>query len=327
MRALLSLILLAVSAQAADLCVNAITRLPTPCSGSTGATGPTGPTGATGPGGSGFTPGAVAAGATSTTVATPSTTSTLDSSGNAVFGGTITSGANLPTTSGQAVWFSLALDPWLNTANTFAWGAPIGGRTGGNALKLLGPVSDPDSTHDILSCPTPSGGESQCILAVQTGTGSVVRATSPTLVTPALGTPTAIVLTNATGLPSSALPQHIVGSGTAPACAVGVALNGGTCTFSSDSTDLAGEITLVTGAIPTTGATLFTITWNLAYTTNKPVIMWSPTNAAAAGLATTAMPFYNRAASSVSASIFTSGTLALGGVATFTYNYVVIGPK
>lgn len=34
-----------------------------------------------------------------------------------------------------------------------------------------------------------------------TGTGSAVRATSPTLVTPALGTPTALVLTNATGLP------------------------------------------------------------------------------------------------------------------------------
>lgn len=34
-----------------------------------------------------------------------------------------------------------------------------------------------------------------------TGTGAVVRATSPTLVTPALGTPTALILTNATGLP------------------------------------------------------------------------------------------------------------------------------
>lgn len=36
-----------------------------------------------------------------------------------------------------------------------------------------------------------------------TGTGSVVRATSPTLVTPALGTPSALTLTNATGLPLS----------------------------------------------------------------------------------------------------------------------------
>lgn len=36
-----------------------------------------------------------------------------------------------------------------------------------------------------------------------TGTGSVVRATSPTLVTPALGTPSAVVLTNGTGLVAS----------------------------------------------------------------------------------------------------------------------------
>ena len=38
-----------------------------------------------------------------------------------------------------------------------------------------------------------------------TGTGSIVRATSPTLVTPALGTPSALVLTNATGLPFASI--------------------------------------------------------------------------------------------------------------------------
>jgi len=39
---------------------------------------------------------------------------------------------------------------------------------------------------------------------VPTGTGGVVRETSPSLVTPALGTPTSITLTNATGLPITA---------------------------------------------------------------------------------------------------------------------------
>ena len=34
-----------------------------------------------------------------------------------------------------------------------------------------------------------------------TGTGSVVRSSSPTLVSPALGTPSSVTLTNATGLP------------------------------------------------------------------------------------------------------------------------------
>ena len=43
-----------------------------------------------------------------------------------------------------------------------------------------------------------------------TGTGSVVEATSPTLVTPALGTPSSLTLTNATGLPNAA----VIGLGT-----------------------------------------------------------------------------------------------------------------
>lgn len=39
------------------------------------------------------------------------------------------------------------------------------------------------------------------LAAGETGTGPLVRQTSPTLITPALGTPTALVLTSATGLP------------------------------------------------------------------------------------------------------------------------------
>lgn len=41
------------------------------------------------------------------------------------------------------------------------------------------------------------------VISDETGTGALVFATSPTLVTPALGTPSALVLTNATGLPIS----------------------------------------------------------------------------------------------------------------------------
>lgn len=43
------------------------------------------------------------------------------------------------------------------------------------------------------------------VISDETGSGSLVFATSPTLTTPALGTPSAIVLTNATGLPLGAL--------------------------------------------------------------------------------------------------------------------------
>jgi hypothetical protein len=48
---------------------------------------------------------------------------------------------------------------------------------------------------------TPSGANLIAALTDETGTGSAVFATSPTLVTPVLGTPTSATLTNATGLP------------------------------------------------------------------------------------------------------------------------------
>lgn len=53
-----------------------------------------------------------------------------------------------------------------------------------------------------LTTPVVAANGTALVAATTTGTGStVVLATSPTLVTPALGTPSAIVLTNATGLP------------------------------------------------------------------------------------------------------------------------------
>lgn len=55
-----------------------------------------------------------------------------------------------------------------------------------------------------------SNSSGQFIADTTTGTGNAVLSTSPTLVTPALGTPSTLVLTNATGLPNAS----VIGLGT-----------------------------------------------------------------------------------------------------------------
>ena len=106
-------------------------------------------------------------------------------------------------------------------------------------------------------------------VATSTGTGSVVLNTSPTLVTPALGTPASGVLTNATGLPlttavTGILPVANGGSGTAtPAIVAGtnVTVSGtwpnqtvnSTASGSGTVTSVATGTGLTGGPITTTG--------------------------------------------------------------------------
>ena len=81
-----------------------------------------------------------------------------------------------------------------------------------------------------------------------TGTGDVVLSTSPTLQSPALGTPSAIVLTNGTGLPYSALTSGTI---TAAAMTVG---SGASLTTSGSGSISANEVN--GGAVPTSAQCL-----------------------------------------------------------------------
>ena len=95
-----------------------------------------------------------------------------------------------------------------------------------------------------------------------TGSGNFVRATSPTLVTPALGTPSALVLTNATGLPlnsgvTGTLPIANGGTGaSAAAVSVLTSLGGLTGTANSSSV-LNGDGTWATNVARTNASQTF----------------------------------------------------------------------
>jgi hypothetical protein len=123
---------------------------------------------------------------------------------------------------------------------------------------------------------TPSSANLISAVTDETGTGALVFANTPTLVTPVLGTPGSGTLTNCTGLPVS---TGLAGAGTGVATALGQNVTG------TGGIVLANTPTLITPVLGTATATK--ITFDAGTNAVAPIILQSGTNltSAAAGAA------------------------------------------
>ena len=136
-----------------------------------------------------------------------------------------------------------------------------------------------DLTDNTL---TGTSAELATAISDETGSGALVFGTSPTLVTPALGTPSALVLTNATGtLTSPTLVTPALGtpaSGTLTSC-TGLPIGGlSTSGTASSSTYLRGDgawTAVTTYSAPTIGST--SIASGATVTTIAGLTLTSPT--------------------------------------------------
>ena len=156
------------------------------------------------------------------------------------------------------------------------------------------------------------------VISDETGSGALVFATSPTLVTPLLGTPTSGTLTNCTGLPISAGVSGL-GTGVATFLATPSSAN-----LASAVTDETGSGALVFGTSPTITTSLVAggASFDLLNTTATTVNFAGAATTLTVGNTATAAQTVNMFTASTGASVY---NIATGATANATTKAINIG--
>lgn len=131
------------------------------------------------------------------------------------FTGGLISVANPTTTPALTVAGTSGGVPCFNSASTWTTSSALTANNiviGGGAGACVSSITPASGVLTFLQ--TPSSANLASAVTNETGSGLLVFATSPVFTTPDLGTPSALVATNISGIPSSAIPAVPLTSGT-----------------------------------------------------------------------------------------------------------------